>query len=353
MIAPPYFEIPPAGYGGIEAVVADLTDALVESGHRVSVIGAGKAGTSGDFIAVWDRAMPERLGNMQTELLHAMRTQRAVGQLAASSRGIDVVHDHTFAGPINAPYYAALGLPTVVTMHGPANHPELVEYYDEVNHHVSLVAISHRQRELAPKLNWIGTVHNALSIDQWPYRADKDDYALFLGRFSAVKGVHLALDACHEAGIRLVMAGKCAEPAEKEYYAQEVEPRLTAADTMFGAADAAAKRELLSGARCLVFPIDWEEPFGMVMIEAMACGTPVVALRSGAVPEIVVDGVTGIICDKPEELADALVAAEQLDPAACRQHVARHFNAAGLARGYVSAYRTAMTAHTAAAGRTA
>jgi glycosyltransferase involved in cell wall biosynthesis len=147
------------------------------------------------------------------------------------------------------------------------------------------------------------------------------------------------LEAAHAADLPVVLAGKCAEPAEKEYFEREVRPRMTARDHMVGVADATAKRALLASARCLLFPVRWEEPFGMVMIEAMACGTPVVALRAGAVPEVVVDKVTGLICDEPDELADAVRQVGSIDPAACRSHVAKRFSVDQLGAGYEAVYR--------------
>ncbi|WP_435120828.1 glycosyltransferase family 4 protein [Amycolatopsis thermoflava] len=337
MVVPPYFDVPPKAYGGVEAVVADLADALVDRGHHVTLIGAGRPGTKARFVPVWDRTVPELLGEPYPEVMHAIAARRAVQRLAAAE-GVDVVHDHSLAGPLNAPAY---GVPTVVTVHGPVGE-DMVRYYTELGDDVHLVAISDRQRELAPGLNWIGTVHNALRLADWPFQSEKDDYALFLGRFHPDKAPHLALEAAHRAGLRLVLAGKCAEPIEKEYFEREVRPRLTDNDHVFGVADATAKRELLAKARCLLFPIQWEEPFGMVMIEAMACGTPVVALRSGAVPEVVVDGVTGLVRDDPADLVQALHDVRHLDPAKCRAHVAEHFDVGGLGAGYETAYRRAV-----------
>ncbi|WP_245900507.1 glycosyltransferase family 4 protein [Prauserella shujinwangii] len=340
LVAPPYFDVPPTAYGGVEAVVADLADALVARGHSVTLIGAGRPGTAARFLPVWDRTVPERLGEPYPEVMHAVRARRALERLIGTD-GVDVVHDHTFAGPLNAPVFAAAGVPTVVTVHGPVD-ADLESYYRELGTDVHLVAISDRQRALAPGLNWTQTVHNALRLADWPFQERKDDYALFLGRFHPDKAPHLALDAAHAAGVPLVLAGKCAEPIEKEYFEREVRPRLTASDHLFGVADAKAKRELLASARCLLFPIQWEEPFGMVMIEAMACGTPVVALRAGAVPEVVADGVTGLVRDDPAELPAALHEVRALDPRACRDHVAAHFDVDGLGAGYETAYRRAL-----------
>ncbi|MFI7666487.1 glycosyltransferase family 4 protein [Nocardia sp. NPDC049526] len=337
MVVPPYFDVPPKAYGGVEAVVADLVDALVARGHDVTLFGAGEPGTTAKFVPVWDRALPERLGEPFPEVVHALKVRRAIEEVAATS-GLDLVHDHTFAGPLNAPAYMGLGLPTVVTVHGPVDEGDCYHYYRELGQEVSLVAISDRQRELAPDLNWVGRVHNALHVDQWPYQTEKGDYALFLGRFTATKGTHLALEAAHEAGIPLVLAGKCSEAPERAYFEKKVRPLITERDHLFGMADASAKRKLLAGARCLLFPIDWEEPFGMVMIEAMVCGTPVVALRGGAVAEVIVDGVTGRICDDPAELPAAIAEVSTYDPAACRAHVEANFGAGTLGRGYEQVY---------------
>jgi glycosyltransferase involved in cell wall biosynthesis len=342
LVVPPYFDVPPKAYGGVEAVVADLADALVARGHQVTLFGVGENATSARFVPVWPEPIPERLGEPYPEVVHAALCRRAVERIAAEE-GLDVVHDHTFAGPLNAPAYAALGLPTVVTMHGPIDE-DLFRFYSTLGSDIGLVAISERQRQLAPDLPWVGKVHNALRVETFPYQADKGDYALFLGRFHPDKAPHLALEAAHAADLRLVLAGKCAEPFEVEYFDSEVRPRLTDRDTVYGEADADEKRRLLAGARCLLFPIQWEEPFGMVMIEALACGTPVIALDGGAVAEIVDDGISGYICSDPSEFPDAIHRLNRIDPAACRRTVAERFNIDKLGAGYEAVYRGALAA---------
>jgi glycosyltransferase involved in cell wall biosynthesis len=258
----------------------------------------------------------------------------AVARILASL-DIDLVHDHTLAGPLLA---RGRTVPTVVTMHGPvAGEPG--EYYRQLGDTVSLVAISAAQRRAAPDLPWRGTVHNAVDLTSFPFRTAKDEMALFLGRLHPDKGVHLAIDAARAAGLPIVVAGKCTEPRELEYFRTCIEPRLGPDVTIFGTADAAAKRDLLARAAVLVFPIMWDEPFGMVMIEAMACGTPVVALRRGAVPEVVVDRVTGVLCDDPADLPAAITAARYLSPVECRAHVENCFDAATMVGGYESVYR--------------
>ncbi|MGF6884080.1 glycosyltransferase involved in cell wall biosynthesis [Nocardia sp. GAS34] len=340
MVAPPYFEVPPSGYGGVEAVVAQLTDALTARGHRVTLLGAGRPGTTGRFIKVWDDILAERLGEPFPEVLHALKVRRIITELARTEH-IDIVHDHTFAGPLNAPMFSALGIPTVVTVHGPVDG-EAQEYYRELDDSAQLVAISDRQRALAPGLNWIGRVHNAVRPIEFPLQTKKQDFALFLGRYAPYKGPDLALHAAHAADIPLVLAAKMNEQPEKDYFNSAVRPLLTQRDCVFGEADAVAKRLLLSSARCLLFPIRWEEPFGIVMIEAMACGTPVVALRGGAVEEVLEDGVTGIICDDPAELPAAIAEVGKIDPLACRRRVMERFSVDHLGAGYEKAYYTAL-----------
>lgn len=336
MIAPPWFTVPPHGYGGVENVCADLVDGLVARGHEVTLIGAGPAGTSaGRYAATYADPPSAQLGEPLPEVLH---TATVAGILA--DLDIDLVHDHTLAGPLLA---RGRHCPTVVTMHGPVTG-EAGEYYRALGDTVDLVAISGAQRRAAPDLPWLGTIHNAVDSATFPYRAAKEDLLLFLGRLHPHKAVHLAIDAARRAGLPIVVAGKCSEPVEREYFRAEIEPRLGPDVTIFGSADATEKRDLLSRAAALVFPIQWDEPFGMVMIEAMACGTPVVALRRGSVPEVVVDGLTGVICDDAEELPAAIHAARQLSPADCREHVRTRFDVATMAARYEALYREALAA---------
>jgi glycosyltransferase involved in cell wall biosynthesis len=334
MIAPPYFDIPPTAYGGVEAVVADLVDALIDRDHEVTLIGAGRHRTRAHrFLATHQRQPADHLGEPLPEVVHAAQVARLLEDLDA-----DVVHDHTLAGPLLARGRAA---PTVVTVHGPATG-EPGTYYSALGSSVGLVAISDAQRAKAPGLPWAATVHNAIRTDTFPFRAEKDEFVLFLGRFHPDKAPHLAVEAARAARLPIVLAGKCAEPAEREYFTREIEPRLGPDTTMFGVADAAAKRDLLARAACLVFPICWDEPFGLVMIEAMACGTPVVALRRGAAPEVILPGQTGVIVDHPAELAGAIDEARRLDPWICRKHVQQNFTTDLMAAAYEAVYRRAL-----------
>jgi glycosyltransferase involved in cell wall biosynthesis len=335
MVAPPYFEVPPAGYGGIEVVVADLVDSLVTRGHKVTLIGAGNHSTKAqNFITTYDVGPADRLGEPMPEMVHAAKVASILDNL-----DVDVIHDHTMAGPLMA---RGRLTPTVVTAHGPVTG-DPGEYYRALGDTVQLIAISQAQRAHAPDLPWVSTVHNAIRAESFPFRAQKENFALFLGRFHPEKAPHLAIDAARVAGLPIVLAGKCTEPVERTYFAREIEPRLGTDVTIFGVADAAGKRRLLSHAAVLLFPICWEEPFGLVVIEAMVCGTPVVALRRGAVPELIVHGQTGIVVDDPAEMAAGIALARALDPAVCRKHVETSFAVDVMAQGYEAVYRKVRT----------
>ncbi len=332
MIAPPWFELPPRGYGGTEAVVAVLVDQLVERGHEVTLVASGPARTRAQrHICVYDDPPSHLLGHSPVpEVVLAAEAAHALEGLE-----LDIVHDNSLAGPLLA---FRRSTPTVATMHGPVTG-ENGDYFRRLRGAVDLVAISRAQRRMAPDLEWAGTVHNGIDVASFDYRTTKDDVLLWIGRFSPDKGAHLAIDAARRAGRRIVLAGKLNERAEHEYFEEAVRPRLGRDAEYLGEADAQLKRELFARASALVFPIQWEEPFGMVMAEAMASGTPVVATRRGSVPEVVANGVTGWIVDEVEQLPAAIARAEDLDPADCRARAERCFDLPVMAAGYERVYR--------------
>jgi glycosyltransferase involved in cell wall biosynthesis len=339
MVVPPWLSVPPPGYGGLEQVVAGLVDALVVRGHAVTLMGAGVAhGTAADFLATLDELQFDRLGEALPELAHLARVNHLI-----SPTDFDIVHDHTTIGPLVA---GRREVPTVATIHGnPVG--EYGTVLSDTDRGVGLVAISHAQRSLNPHLPWVGTVHNAMGLDDFPRKdAPSHGPVLWLARFSPDKGPDLAIRACRTAGLPLVLAGKCNEPAERRYYDDVIEPMLGPDVTVVLDAEREVALRLLVEARCLIMPIQWEEPFGVVMLEAMATGTPVVALNRGAVPELVRPGVTGLICHRPEELPAALRDASDLDPAECVAHVARTFSTERMAAGYEEVYRRFLAAAT-------
>jgi glycosyltransferase involved in cell wall biosynthesis len=337
IVAPPWFSVPPRAYGGIESMVADLVDGLVERGHHVTLVGAGQPGTKAQqFIPIYPEPPSARLGEAMPEAVHAAAAAAALADL-----DVDVVHDHTLAGPLLARNRPT---PTVTTAHGPVGG-EPGDYMAWLGDTVEVVAISDAQRRHRPDINWIATVHNSVDVSTFPFGAGDGGYVLFLGRFNPDKAPHVAIDAARAAGRRIVLAGKLNEPAERRYFESEIRPRLGPGVEYVGEADALTKRQLYAGAEALLFPVCWEEPFGLVMIEAMACGTPVVALRRGSVPEIVHHGLTGLVVDRHDLLPSAIEVVGQLDRHDCREHVQRHFDAPAMVAGYEAVYCTVVEGH--------
>jgi glycosyltransferase involved in cell wall biosynthesis len=330
MVVPPWYEVPPPGYGGLEQVCAALVDGLVARGHLVTLFGAGeRTGTAARFVSTGPPQF-RRLNESLPELLHVARVNDMIDKDA-----FDVVHDHTLIGPLTV---AQRKVPTVVTVHG-CPRGEFGEYFGRLDRRVALVAISYAQRRLANHLPWTAVVHHGIAVDQSPRAEVGDGPVLWLARFCRDKGPELAIAACRQAGLPLVLAGKCNEPAEKQYFDQVVKPLLGPDVEVVLNGDRARTTELLTSARCLIMPIAWEEPFGMVMIEAMAQGTPVVALDRGAVPEVVEHGRTGFLCQRPDQLPEALSRVGLLEPADCIEHVRQRFSPERMARGYEHVYR--------------
>lgn len=333
MVAPPWYEVPPDRYGGIEWVCSWLTDGLIERGHEVFLIGAGRDLTKAKFFSTYDVPPTHLLGNVLPEAVHSARAYGHLGDL-----DVDIVHDHSFLGPMTA---GARSVPTILTVHTPAEG-DLAEYYGSFGSRFRLVAISERQRRLSPELPWFATVRNGIPVADYPFIEEKEDFVLFVGRMSPDKAPHLAIQAAREAGLPLIIAAKCTEVHEFEYFEAFVKPVLGHDVNYIGEADTITKKDLLGRARALVCPMQWEEPFGIVMVEALSCGTPVVAFPRGAVPEIVEHGVSGIICLDASELPAAIHATANLDPHDCRKRAETLFDTAPMIAGYESVYQRAL-----------
>jgi glycosyltransferase involved in cell wall biosynthesis len=337
MVVPPWYELPPRGYGGLEMICSALVDGLVDRGHDVTVFGAGvRNGTKARFVSTTPALQYQRLGETMPDVLHAARVNRLLAE-----GDFDIVHDHTTPGALTG---RRLKTPTVLTVHG-AVDGELGEYLEAVGNGVRLIAISRAQRAVRPGLPWIATVHNGIKLPDRPPLARPDGPVIWLARFNPDKGPDLAIEACRAAGLPLILAGKCNEPAEERYLEKVILPLLDDSIELLVNGDRAAVTAKVRQARSLIMPIRWEEPFGMVMIEAMAEGLPVVALRRGAAAEIVEDGVTGFICDRPEQLADALRRTPELEPAACADRVRTWFSAEVMAERYERVYLRAALDH--------
>jgi len=232
--------------------------------------------------------------------------------------------------------------PTIHTLHGPFTEQTLMLYRRVARQHW-FVAISESQRSMAPPdLRWAGVVYNGILMDRYPLREDKDDFLFFLGRADEEKAPHLAIEAARRAGRRLVMCVTTKNERERSYWAANVEPILGDDVEVHGECPNDQKTDLLARAAALLFPIQWDEPFGLVMTEAMACGTPVVAWRNGSVPEVVADGETGFIVESVDEMAAAVERVGDLDPRVMRSRVEQHFSAAAMITGYERAYERAL-----------
>jgi glycosyltransferase involved in cell wall biosynthesis len=331
MVIPPWYEIPPAGYGGLERVCASLIDGLVDLGHHVTLFGAGtRTGTKARFVSTDPELKYRRLLEAMPELVHVTQVNEILAR-----EPFDIVHDHSTIGPVTA---AGRRMPTVVTVHNPPVG-EWEQYLSKLDRTVSIIAISHAQRRVAPNLNWHSTIHHGIEVPGQIKTTPSDGPVLWLGRFAADKGPDLAIEAARKANLPLVLAGKCNQKDEWQYLDEVIKPMLGDDVELVLNGDRERTEALLCAARALILPIRWEEPFGMVLIEAMSKGTPVVALRRGAVPEIVLHGRTGLICNDESELPDALHDVSGMDPAECAEHVQQTFSVSLMARRYERVYR--------------
>ncbi len=334
VLAPCWFPVPPIGYGGIEWVVSLLADGLVDSGHDVTLFASGDSLTKAKLAAVHRVAPSEWIGRSFWELRHVLHCLERADEF-------DVINDHS--GPSAAALGAAVDTPVVHTVHGPLDdEPGLL--YDQVAAvapDTALVSLSMNQRKPRPDLNWIANCPNALDLSVYPFRRARGDYLLFLGRMSPDKGAHRAVAVAMEAGLPLKLAGKMREPKERDYFAEFVEPHLGDGIEWLGEVSHGQKVELLQHARATLFPIEWEEPFGLVMIESMACGTPVIATSRGAVPEVIEHGRSGVIVDDYRIIPAALEQADRLDPRELRSYVEERFSPMRMVRDYVKAYEAA------------
>lgn len=331
VISPPWFPVPPTGYGGIEWIVWLLAEGLTADGHDVTLFASGDSRTSAKLEAIYPTAPSEQIGRTVPDLRHVLSALERAGEF-------DVINDHT--GPLGAVLGALVETPLVHTVHGPLDGEpgELYESIARVAPHVGLISLSYNQRKPKPDLNWVANVLNALDLEHYPCHPHKGDYLLFLGRMNHEKGAHRAIALAMELQLPLKLAGKMREPREREYFEEFVEPHLGNRIEYLGEVNHGMKVELLQNARCTLFPIEWEEPFGLVMIESMACGTPVIATRRGAVPEVIEDGRGGIVVDDWREAPAALLLADELDPVECRRYAEERFAPERMVGDYVRAY---------------
>jgi glycosyltransferase involved in cell wall biosynthesis len=336
VLSPVWFPVPPSGYGGIEWIVSLLADGLVEAGHDVTLFASGDSHTKAKLSYVYKEAPSQWIGRSHWELNHALACYADADQF-------DVVNDHT--GMAGVALSGLVKTPVVHTVHGPMDGEPGVMYERLAGliPNLQLISLSINQRRPKPDLPWLANCSNALDLSVYPCKPHTGDYLLFLGRMSADKGCHRAIAVAMERELPLKIAGKMQEPRERAYFQEFVEPHLGVHGIEYlGEVSHGKKVELLQDARVTLFPIDWEEPFGLVMIESMACGTPVLATNRGAVPEVIEHGRSGIIVDHYRQMGEALEQADALDPLECRRYVEERFSPERMVDDYVRAYRDAM-----------
>lgn len=334
LIAPPWVTVPPTVYGGTELVLDQLARGLTSAGCEVVLF------TTGDSTCPVPRRWlyPSALGTIADQQAELAHVEQAYRDLA----GVDVIHDHTLSGPLWADVPRG-GPPVVTTLHGELIS-ELRPQYVAAAARVSIIAISHAQRRSAPEVPVAAVIHHGIDLRESPMGRGEGGYVLFLGRMSPTKGAHRAIRAARAAGRPILLAAKMWEPAERRYFAEVVEPLLGPHATYLGEVSPAEKIELLCGAEALLNPIRWPEPFGLVMIEALACGTPVLTFAEGAAPEIVEHGHTGFLCTDENDMAARLSLVGTLDRAACRASAEARFSTERMVTDHLALYHHVVAA---------
>ena len=330
IIAPPWLSVPPCGYGGTEAVLDSLARGLDRAGHDVVLYTTGDSTCPVERRSLWPEGVTP-MGTILPEVAHVLAAYDALDDC-------DVVHDHTLVGPLLLDRHHA---PVVTTNHAPFT-PEIRALYGAVTPRVSLVAISHSQRSEAPEIPVARVIHHGLDVASIPVGDGLGGYLLFVGRMNAEKGVHRAIEIARRAGVPLKIAAKMREEAEIAYYDAAVRPLLGGDIEYLGEVSPTERNELLGSALALVNPIAWPEPFGMVMAESLACGTPVLTAPLGAAPEIVDEGVTGFFGDVAT-LAESVALVGALDRGDCRAAVETRFSVERMVAEHVDLYRSLVT----------
>jgi len=320
-LAPLYEAVPPPLYGGTERVIAGLCDGLVDAGHDVTLFAAETSSTRARLEPL-GLPLRQRMSRHELAEVSPHLHLKFLADVYERAGEFDVIHSHLDVWTL--PFAERSATPSVLTMHGRLD-TDYVQAVLPLYPDIPLVSVSDRQRDAVARhrLRWISTVYNGLDLGLYreqPRRAS-DDLA-FLGRMSPEKGPMLAIEVARRTGRRLKMAAKV-DPTDVEWFEQVVEPEVGGDVEFLGELDEARKPGFFAGAAATLFPSDWPEPFGLVMIESLAAGTPVVALRRGSVPEVLIDGVTGFICDDVDEMVEAIDRLDTIDPDACRAQAAR------------------------------
>lgn len=334
MIAPPWIPVPPTRYGGIEAATALLADRLLKLGNEVVLFCSPGSWSDAEMRHPLAQAYEGKIGQALYETDHVIQ---ALDQIKWERDPFDVVHDHTSTAVAWAKHCS---VPMVHTMHN-GHEGARGDFYLRHGSYAHLIAISQAQRKTAPKdLLVDAVIHNPIDVEEWPYREQKMGFALWAGRFDPVKGADRAIRAARIAGMRLVLAGPV-QHGQEGYFNREIRPNVDGDKVVYvGEVGGNRKKALFANASCLLMPIEWNEPFGMVMVEALACGTPVIAFPYGAATEIVIDGVNGYQVADVASMAEAMTDLH-IVPGNCRETVESRYDPASIAEDYCAAYERA------------
>ena len=330
-VAPLVESVPPTTYGGIERVVHYLTESLVERGHDVTLFASGDSKTAADLVAVAPQSLRAQNRDYDPCIWHL----RQLAEVIRMVDKFDLVHFHV--DYFHFPVCRCISTPQLTTLHGRLDFPDLDVLYNEYKD-MPIVSISNAQRRPLPNAGWFSTVYNGIPANDFTYHPHPGNYLAFLGRFAPEKGPEAAIEIAIRTNTPLKMAAKI-DAADRQYFDQKIKAYLEHPLIEYiGEADTEKKVKLLGGAKALLFPIDWPEPFGLVMTEAMACGTPVIAFRNGSVDEVMRDGVSGFIVENIEQAIDAVGKLDSISREACRQHFEAHFSVKKMVDGYLSVY---------------
>ena len=338
MLAPPWLPVPPTGYGGVESVVSLLAEGLVGRGHEVTLFAAPGSGSTATVRHVLSEGHPDEIERALYESDHVAQVFAALDEAADGGEPFDVIHDH--CGFTALAMADRISAPMVHTLHGPFT-PQTSCFYQAHGHKARVVAISEAQRSSAPSgLEVAGVIPNPVDVAAWPFQHRKEEYLVWIGRMHESKGPHRAIAAARQAGSRLILAGPV-QPGQENFFSEAVAPHVDGDSVRYvGEVGGRVKSELIARAKALLMPIRWNEPFGMVMIEALACGTPVISFDEGAAPEVIRDGVTGFLVEDESAMARAVKCVSSLDPWTCRADVEARFGVRGVTAAYERLFRT-------------
>ena len=329
--------MPPDKYGGTELVVYNLAEDLVLMGHDVSVLATADSKTSAKIVPVLKKSIRGLPGASDSKIREAYKIiglGKTVEYL--KNNAFDIIHNHL--GWRLLPFEKILNAPVLTTFHGPLDIDYQKEIYKKYKN-CDYASICFNQRRPMLNLNFAGNVYNGIRVENFRFFEKPKDYFVFLGRMSPQKGPAQAIRIAMSAGVKLIMAAKV-DMVDKEFFEKEIKPLINGKEIKFiGEVNHKQKAELLGNARALIAPIQWEEPFGLYFIEAMACGTPVITMKRGSAPEIILNNITGFICDDENEMAQKLRMIDSIDRRACRQYCRENFSSLRMAQDYLEIYK--------------